>query len=276
MTTTPPAPTVTVHTDAAPCPRAEVLVTPMPGDAATVTVWRSWRGQRAIVRGAKNALVAGDYLVIDYEVPLGTAVAYSAVTQDAAAIPSEESSPTTVAVAVSDVWVQDPLDPTTALQVGMPGLGAQRSLNVTAPSFTATYSGALTKVSPVGSRRPFALGGTLQTGGRIPLTIHATNPTAATQLQDLLVQSWPTLCVRTPAKVITLDGLTYLAIAEFTPDPGIGWEEFLFPLVGDSAIDPGAGVVVQPRTFDHLLDEAATFDDLISLYPTFIDLQRGP
>ncbi len=271
MTTTPPAPTLTVHTDADPCPRVEVLITPMPVDAARITVWRSWAGQREVVRGAKETLVAGDYLVIDYEAPLGVAVEYSAVAYDVSGTPSAESAGTTATVAVTDVWVQDPLDPASALQVG---LNTRRTLMCIDPSFTATYPVERVLVQPSGSALSVALSRRRRAASRMPLTIHATNTTVAQQLHDLLMQA-DTLCVRTPAAVTTLTGLSYLAIGDYTPDPSPGWQDVIFPLVGDSVRGPGAAVVVQPRTFDHLLDEAATFDELTALYATFIDLQRG-
>lgn len=271
MTTTPPAPTLTGHTDADPCPRVEVLITPMPGDAATITVWRSWRGRREAVRGAKRALVAGDTLIIDYEVPTGVAVEYSCVAYDSSGSPSEESARASVTVDSPYVWLQDPLDPTSALRAG---LTTPLDLMVTWPSFVGARPVDLAVQQPIGSSRPFAFGRTRRALSRMPVTLHAQTPTAAAQLTDLLDQAQP-LCVRTPAAVSTLTGLTYVAVGEYLPDPGVGWEETLFPLVADEVRGPGAAVVVSPRVFDDLPQEAATFDDLLPLYATFIDLKRG-
>src|SRR5688572_5704436 len=133
MTTTAPAPALTVHTTADPCPRVEILISPMPGDVDEITVYRSWLGNRVEVRGGKRAEVAGDFLLVDYEVPFGTPVAYTSVGYDVAGTPSQESSSTTQTVSVTEVWLQDPLDPTTALQAGL--TIPRDDLMVIAPSF---------------------------------------------------------------------------------------------------------------------------------------------
>jgi hypothetical protein len=272
VTTTPPAPTVTVFTDADPCPRAEIVITPMPGDADAITIYRTWQGQRAVVRGAENAEVAGDHLVIDYEVPLGTPVAYSSVTYDVSAIPSEESTATTTTVTVDDVWIQDALDPGTAIQVG---LTIPREVMCIFPSFLpASYTMAV-GISPiVGDPTPVGFGGTRQAASRVPFTIVATSTSAAGAVKELLDQAFP-LCVRTPAAVPQFKGLLYLGIPEYSPDPHAGWDETTYAMVGDSIRGPGSGIVVQPRTFDDLLDESATFTGLMSLYATFLELRRG-
>lgn len=272
MTTTPPAPTLTTSTDADPCPRVEVVIATMPGDADTITIYRTWRGQRSIVRGAENAEVAGDHLVIDYEVPLGVPVAYSSVTYDVAGIPSQESTSTTTTVTVDDVWIQDALDPGTAIQVG---LTIPREVMCIFPSFLpASYTMAMTTSPIVGDPTPVGLGGTRQAASRVPFTIVASTPTSADAVKELLDQAFP-LCVRTPAAVPQYKGLLYLGIPEYSPDPHAGWNETTYAMVGDSIRGPGSGIVVQPRTFDDLLDEAATFTDLLALYATFLELRRG-
>jgi hypothetical protein len=271
VTTTPPAPTLTGHTDADPCPRVEVLITPMPGDAATVTVWRSWSGRREVVRGAKRALSAGDTLVIDYEAPTGVPVEYSCVTYDLAGTASEESPRATVTLDSDDVWLQDPLDPTSALQAG---LTTRRDLMVIGPSFVGARPVDMTVQQPVGSALPFAFGRKRRAARGMPITVHAETQTAAAQLEALLDQAQP-LCVRTPAAVTKLTGLTYVAVGEYLPDVWDGWQETTYPLVGDVVKGPGAAVVVNPRTFDDLPQEASTFDALLSLHATFIDLKRG-
>ena len=272
MTTTPPAPTLTVHTDADPCPRVEVLITPMPVDVDQVTVYRTWRGQRSAVRGASRAEVAGDYLVIDYEVPLGTPVAYSAVGYDSVGTASQESLSTTVTVDVDDVWLQDPLDPTGAIQVG---LTLPRSVMAVAPSFMPATHEMFMTVNPVaGSSLPVALGGVRQAAAGIPLTLVTSTPAESAQLMELLDQAFP-VCVRTPGEIHQLTGLTYMAIQAVTPDPHRGWDAATFALVGTSVRGPGAGIVIQPRTYADLPAESATYAGLLALYPTYVDLKRG-
>lgn len=274
MTTTPPAPTLTVFTDPDPCPRVEVLITPMPAGIDEITVYRSWLGNRVEVRGGKRAEVAGAFLLVDYEVPLGTPVSYSSVGYDVAGIPSLESPLTTQTVTVPDAWMQDPLDPTTALRVG---LTLPRSdLMAVAPSFElGNYVSSIGKSIVVGSSLAVARAGTRQAASEMPLSIVAGTPTDAAALQLLLDQA-PILCVRAPSDSVPyVGGLSYVAFGSYQPRPFAGWQSTLFPLTGDVVRAPGAGIVVSPRTYDDLLDESATYSGLLPLYPTYIDLLRG-
>jgi hypothetical protein len=274
VTTTPPAPTLTALTTADPCPRVEILITPMPVDVDEITIYRTWAGQRSVVRGASRAEVSGDHLVVDYEAPLGTSIVYTSVGYDSSGIPSEESTGTAVTVAVTDGWLQDPLDPTSAMQVG---LTTPRDLMVTVPSFLpASRAMAVTVAGIVGSPTPVGMGGTRQAASGMPLTLDARTPVVAAALEELLDQAYP-VCLRTPATLIRqLSGLTYLSIAEYIPTPDDGWDgATLYSMTADTVRGPGAGIVVQPRTYDDLLAEAATYNDLLALYPTYLDMLRG-
>lgn len=275
MTTTPPAPTLTAHTDADPCPRVEVLITTMPGDADTLTIWRSWRGQRTVVRGVNGVEVAGDFLVVDYEVPLGAVVTYTCATADVAGVPSQESSGTAVTVTVDDAWMQDPLDPTTALPVRLTRTSTTAGVELIGDSLMpATYS-ADGSVSPVvGSPLGIGFGGVRRAASRMPLALIAWSTADATALRTLIAQAYP-LCVRTPADIPQLTGLTYMALGDLLEAPYPGWTSTLFTSTADSVRGPGSAIVVQERTYDDLLTEAATYDDLLPLYATYVDLQRG-
>jgi hypothetical protein len=274
VTTTPPAPTLTVHTTADPCPRVEILISPMPGDVDEITVYRSWLGNRLEVRGGKRAEVAGDFLLVDYEVPLGTPVAYTSVGYDVAGTPSQESSSTTQTVSVAEVWLQDPLDPTTALRAGL--TIPRDDLMVVAPSFEqGAYSSDSSRSTVVGSSLAVARMGTRQAATGMPLTIDAGSPTSSAALKLLLDQQ-PLLCVRPPSTLIPdLGGLAYLAVSSYVPKPYNGWTRTTYSLVGDVVRGPGASIVVSPRTYDDLLDESATYGGLITLYSTYVDLLRG-
>lgn len=274
MTTTPPTPTLTTFTDADPCPRVEVLITPMPVDVDTITIYRSWQGQRDIVRGANRAVVAGDHLVVDYEAPLGLSVSYSAVGYDSSGVPSAESSTAVTTVSVVDAWLQDPLDPTSAMPAG---LRIPRPLMVTPPSFMpASYSAAVTVTQIVGSALPVATSGTRQAASGVPLTLDARDPSTTAAVMELLTQAFP-LCVRAPADLVPMfPGLTYLAISEFVPTWDPGWTSAAaFAMTGDTVRPPGAGIIVQPRTYAELPGEATTYAGLLPLYATYLDLLRG-
>lgn len=277
MPTTPPAPTLTAATGADPCPRVEIEITPMPVDADTLTIWRSWAGRRAIVRGVNNVEVAGDYLTTDYEVPLGVPVTYTCITADAGAVPSEVSAGSTVTVTVPDVWMQDPLDPASALPVRTTRTSMTSGLEVIGDSFMPAVYPSTSSTSPIsGSDLPMGFGGARGAASRMPLTIIAWSAGDATALRELIRQAFP-MCVRAPAtEVPQLGGLTYMSLGDLLETPLPGWAATVFSTSADAVRAPATSIVVQIRTFDDLLTEAATFDDLLTLYATFIDLQRGP
>lgn len=275
MTTTPPAPTLTAFTDADPCPRIEVLVTPMPGDADTITVWRSWKGQRVAVRDAEEVEVAGAFLVVDYEVPIGTSVTYTCETADSSGVPSQISAGTATTVDVSEMWVQDPLDPTSAVPVSLQIGAASSGFTIIVPSvMPATYAADVSAAPAHGSELPLAFGGVRRAASRMPWSVIAWTPGDAETLRTLLAQAFP-LCVRTPAAIYQLTGLTYMAMPDVVEMPYPGWQATLFTATADSVRGPGSGIVVQPRTYADLPDEAATYAGLLSVYPTYLDLRRG-
>lgn len=266
-------PVLTAYTDEDPCPRVEVLITHLPPTVDTVTVWRSWAGTRSVVRGGNRAEVSGALLLVDYEVPLGLPVTYWAVGYTAAGVPMQESPSATVTVSAPDTWIQDPLDPTSAMRAGMliPG-----PLMVSGGSFAAPrYRRAGQRIAIHGSRLPVGRGDVRQAAAQVPLLLDSDNPTTTAGVYEVLDQADP-LCVRAPADLVpALTGLVYLAVDEYVPDPDTGWQGTMFTLEGDSVRPPGAGIVVQPRTYADLLDEAATYADLTTLYPTYLDLLRG-
>lgn len=272
MTTTPPAPTLVAYTDADPCPRVEITVTPMPVDADTITVWRSWAGRRTQVRDAVGATVSGDYLVVDYEVPLGVQVTYTCETADAAGVPSELSSGTSTTLNVATIWMQDPLSPASAVEVQTtPGVTGVRAIG---DSFAPlTYEMPTEVVTIIGSAEPIALGGTRQAASQVPLTIQAWTDAEAANLRTLWQQAFP-LCVRTPASIPQYGGLIYLTF-DFTETPYPGWDGVLFTAQARSVRGPGRGIVAQPRTYAHLLDESATYSGLLPVYATYLDMRRG-
>lgn len=116
MTTAPATPTVTVASDMKPCPRATITVVPA-ADNDSITIWRyDAEGIRTPVRGAARAPVAGTFVAVDYELPFGLPVTYTAVGFDTAGRPSEPSNPSApVKIDYTGCPVaMDPTDPATA------------------------------------------------------------------------------------------------------------------------------------------------------------------
>ncbi|MCW2496051.1 hypothetical protein [Jatrophihabitans sp.] len=276
MTTQPPAPTIVEHTDWTPCPRIEVHVTPMPGDADTITVYRVWGGQRQVVRGASGAVVAGDFFVVDYEAPFGVPVTYSCVTKNTAgtaSTTSDASSPLTLAV--TQIALQDPLDPTSAVAVApSTSPGQTTPVSRRATGSTATYSIQAT-ISPVaGSALPLATGDVRQAASGVPIDVRTETEDAATAVRNVLTQAWP-LCIRSGPAAQMLPGLVYLALSDITETLRPNGVSRIFTATAAAVLPPGQSIVVSPRTYADLLDEAATYADLLTLYPTYLRLQAG-
>lgn len=296
MTTTPPAPTLTAFVDSNPVPRVEVLITPMPSDAATVTVWRNYAGRRSLVRGAVDTPVSGDHVVIDYETPLQTPVTYTVQATDSAGVPSELSAPSgPVTVDDSRAWLQDPLAPTTSVALGLTRVYAggyafgegdfgEGSFGAGTPdpiavlrraSFGSVTRAADVTVTPLfGGSLPVAGSSVRRAPSEIPIEIRTTTEQTSTALRNLLDQAFPVL-LRTGARAPMLDPLSYLAIPEVAERFVYGAELTIWTMTAQSVLPPSASVVIPARTYDDLLDEASSYDELLGLYDSYVALLRG-
>lgn len=127
---------------AAPTLAALALTTPSPGVRLTVTnpavgsvtytVRRSSASSEpgTVVRGASKKIIVGAATVADFEVPLGEAVTYEAVTYDALGEESTPSAPVVITVASGTPWLTDPLNPDAALPVTFDYHAPSRSMPV--------------------------------------------------------------------------------------------------------------------------------------------------
>lgn len=272
MTTQPPAPTLTPATDANPSPRVEVLISPMPTDARTVSIWRSYGGVIEAVRGAVNATCSGDFLVTDYEAPLGQAIIYSCQTFDSAGTPSPLSDPSaSVTLDVADVWLSDPLDPSTSMAWPVKRGG---DLFLRLGSFTGQqYLADQTVVGILGSSLPIGMGGVRQAVSQLPIVLATQTASAAVAVKALLARS--PLCMRVPPSVVLLDPVAYVQTPSVVPSVFPDGVRIEWTLALTAVRAPGLNVVIPTRTYDDLLAEASTYDELAQLYATYIDLQRG-
>lgn len=274
MTTQPPAPTLTTHTDASPCPRIEALITPMPADAATVTVWRNYANTTELVRGAVGAPCSGDFLVIDYEAPLGQDVTYTCQTADVSGTLSPLSDPSSVAtLSVVDVWASDPLAPTGAMAWPLtraPGGAVAVKLG----SFAGSYDQDATLSNPIGTTLPVAMVGVRRAAAQFPARVVTYSDAADAQLLNLLMQA-QVLCLRVPPTVRRIPPVVYVQVSGAQPADDPSLTRALWPLVCTQVQPPGVNVILPVRTYNDVLAEAATYSDLLTLYATYIDLQRG-
>jgi hypothetical protein len=125
----------------------------------------------------------------------------------------------------------------------------------------------------VAASEPVALGGTRQAASQIPLTIQAWSDSDTEAVRNLWQQAFP-VCFRTGNAIPQHHGLVYLAF-DFTETPYPGWEATLFTATATAVRGPGRGIVIQPRTYTDLLDEAASYAGLLPLYSTYLALRRG-
>ena len=273
MTATPPAPTVTPYVDALPCPRVEVLITPMPGDATSVKVWRSVPGSAPrLVRGADRAAVSGDYLVMDYEAPIGVPVTYTCQTRNVTSTPSTTSSASApVTLASPLMWVHDALDPAGAVGLSVAG---ESSPGLADGSFAAlTYAAALS-TARTGGAYPFAAASPRQAASDVPLVFWADGD-GDTDALRIVLQAFP-LCVRVPLAVRGPERLLYLALGDVVESPlGGGSPITTFTTSGIATLPPGLSIVLPVRTWNDGADEGTTWDDMAALYRTWLDAQRG-
>lgn len=276
MTSTPPAPALTGHTDPAPCPRVEVLISPMPAGVAFISIYR-FVGTAAgvLVRGASMQPVSGDFLVIDYEAPIGESITYQAIAYDSSGTPSANSTSSSALTLNSTLaWLQDPLDPTSAVGVALNRYGGSPYFSAGTLA-SATY-GQTVAINPIlGSPLPLAVGDVVQAASGIPFVITSlTDDGSADNLRDLFTAAFP-LCVRMPASVPTLPGLIYLALTSLTEAPNLNTGRTIFSFAGQSVAGPGLNVVLSPRTWDTVSGEGATWNDIAALYSTWVNVQRG-
>lgn len=105
------APTLTVYSDAAPCPRVEVFFPSFDAGTATVTVYRLSGGQERQVRGAVGAPTGGTFTRIDFEVPFNIPVTYRAEQFNASGVSLGFTPAAVVTVVSAETWMHNPLNP---------------------------------------------------------------------------------------------------------------------------------------------------------------------
>jgi len=275
VTATPPAPIVTARLGSDPCPRVDVTVSPMPPDAAAVTVWRAWPGDRQLVRGAVRVPATGDTAVTDYEPPLGVPVVYTCQTVDAAGVSSAVSQPSApVVLDVPDAWLQSPTEPGSAIALALrrrPGAPTLK-LGSLGP---VTYASDLSVVAVPGQPLPIALGTARRQASAVPLAVHA-GAFASDALRDLLMGSLM-LCLRVPAgRARHLPPVAYVALESVTEDyrpPPL--DRSVWAISATLVRGPGYGVLVPARTYDQLAGEAPDYAGLAARFATYLAAQRG-
>lgn len=266
----------TAYTDANPCPRVEVLVSPMPAGAATITVWRNYAGRQDVVRGASNMLVSGDALVYDYDAPFGVNITYTVQPYDNTGTPiGIPTGSNVVNLAVTDAWASDPLDPSTSMPWPLSRLSGDGSLSMKFGSLSGYgFNATQAAVEVLGSAYPVGQSNVRQVGQQVPIILDARTPDQWNQVQELLQQAL-VLCLRLPVKVPLLDPVMYLQFPTVTPAVDPNLQRVVWTLTGTQVRGPSVNVLIPVRTWDDVQSEAATWADLESRYSTWLDVLRG-
>ncbi|WP_193510488.1 hypothetical protein [Cryobacterium sp. BB736] len=266
----PAAPELTEVTS--PSPGVEVYFPFLHGDGATITVWRVADGVREEVRGAKRASVAGDFPIIDFEVPFGVAVTYVGELFDAAgaSVLGEQAS---IQVDVDEVWFQSQVDPELAFPVR---LEAASFSTVTRPRNTK-------RVFVAGVSRPFEQHWGLGAIEGLPFTVFTDTGEQADAMQRVLESS--PLLIRTPPRFRTLPRLLSASIAQPSHNP-LDWQYNGDAIVWTLTVDevqPVSKAILRPLvTWDDWTEaspeEEYEWNEVIAIYGagTWTDAQRNP
>jgi hypothetical protein len=214
-----PTLTLVAKTDA-PTDRVEITIADLYPAEATVTVYRTVDGFRRPVREGENLVVIGTDAVVDYEAPLGRVITYELEITAGLALGGPGASGTvTLTPAGSYGWIQDPLDPASAIKlygdVGPNGESALTDQSV----HNLAYAADVSLIPIMGSSEPVALIGQRMVASKIPFNILTDAAEHTTNLRDLLMQA-PLVLIRTlPTWGTALPALCYCAPPEPTEDP---------------------------------------------------------
>lgn len=260
---TPEAPTLTVL-DGDPCPRVLIHVDNL--DGVLVTVTRNSDGEIMPVLDANNVAHAGQLTVVDYLAPGGT------VTYQAQVFSDTDSSPlgaaASVTVPIKDVWIQDPLDPASAVTVELRGTalqGVSRQLD-------------METLDILGRARPI-----IQTFGAkaiddLPFQFLTTTAEQASAVRKL-IQGAP-LAVRTPAGGLFADIPRLLFCAIQAKCAWTGWiynqDSRDWDATATEVASQTIGVQIHPVSWQTYLDAYSIWQDTYDVYQSWNDSILNP
>lgn len=262
--------TATARTDAAPCPRVEVLIDGLETDVAAVTLYRVADGRTWRVRGAVNAGVSEGFQVVDVEAPFQTEMQYRAEMFDDDGISLGFTPTATVTLNVETTWVHQPLDPWNAVEIDL----SDRS----GKALTRPVNGQ--RYYP--EQRPLAI---FITGRRLGLQgvqlFFSTDQASTVEKFEAMLGDYDTqvvsvLCVRTPPliEVPRTFFAGVLSPKRIPVNAHMGGTLNEWEMSADEAEPPFPGIIVPLLTRDDIDAAFDTRDDLDAGYATRLDIDR--
>lgn len=234
------------------------------------------------VRGADRITVTGALFVRDHVPPLNVEARYRLVVHSGAVTPLRGEDRITI---VSDrVWVQDPLDPRTAVAVQCSHDGDDVYLLADS---VAAYSRRrpLDLVTPLGGRLPVASAGTRQAPSGIPLYLRAPmgDQGALAKAVRELFDSAGVVVFRGLPGELGLDAVLHAVDSVVTDAPVVGRILGMrtdFTLAVDQVAPPSLRISVVWWTYAQVaaLTEGQTYADRVAQAAgaTYLDVQRDP
>lgn len=276
-----PVITLTPHTDA-PCPRVDITITDLDPNANVVNVWRTADGVRRSVRNARHWSIIGSDAVVDYEVPLGRSTMYELEVLSGYSAQAV-ATPVTLTVNSASGWIQDPLDPSSAIPLYVDvGPNGEPSLRVDAIK-TLEYAGGLSIFPILGEEEPVALIGQRMAASNVPFHMITDAAQQATSLRNLLKQASPALIRPLPGWANGLPGLCYTAFSKPVEKP---WDEqyggttIEWELTGTLVKPSNLKVVVAIFTYGSVAALWSTYQQAQTTYSgnsrTYLDTKKSP
>lgn len=203
----------------APCDRVEITVQDLQPSVHNITIWRTVDGRRAPVRGVRKVDVVGSDFFVDYEAPLGRLITYEMEILSGFGYGGDTEASTITLTATSG-WMQDPLDPGSAIPLlaDDPGqTGEAMLMDASIKKLEYTSASALFEI--VGTDEPVALLSNRRVPSGIPFVIQTNAESAAADIRALIKQT-PLVLVRPLAEwAAGLPGACYTAAATIVEAP---------------------------------------------------------
>ncbi|WP_152203640.1 hypothetical protein [Georgenia thermotolerans] len=267
----------------------EVLSDPVPSvgvtvdglDASgpsTVTVERSIPGEGwTQVPGMAGRQVTGGFYEVDYAAPLAVPVTYRATVVGAVQPATLEA---VVTVVSGTCWLQDPVNPFTAVPVHV-GSGARRGgaffTKASFASLSWQLPGAVERV--MGATTPVGMGGVRQAPSGLPMTIVTQSREQANRLRTLLTTAYP-LMLRVVPPVTQFPAVSFLHAEveerpRFDVAPFDGSRED-WVLTADVVRAPRVRVLVPRWTYGDVQALWETHGQAVAAGGSYLDWLRDP